>query len=354
MENEYKKIKVLMIGLSELRLGGMWTVASQICNNELYNSKVDLTYIPVSTNGTVFEKIRFTIHGYIQVLKYRMVNKADILHIHMAEKGSVYRKGLILKLFSKSTTKTIIHMHAGPFMSWYDSIGKINKKVVVNILNSADKILVLGEYWKKELQKIITEEDLVVIYNGVRKNRNLYNEKANNILYMGILNESKGTIDLLDAIVKINDLLPPDINIILCGSDMTVGIVELIERRNLAERVKYAGWLDRKEIDQLFENTMFTVLPSYFEGLSMSVIESAAAGIPVIATDISAMKEILGDCNSDIKPGDIDTLAEKILAWSLDKKMRAKNSKYLYKRTKELFTEEIFINKLIDLYIDIL
>ena len=150
-------MKVLMVGVGPQRLGGMWTVSEVYLNNKVYNEQNKLIYVATSTCGSIIKRIICMLIGYVKVLFHLCFSNVDLVHIHMAEKGSAFRKGYIAKWARNMKKKVVIHLHAGPFMNWYSTLDNSTKKKIVEIFNTADKVLVLGEYWKKELTQIIPE-----------------------------------------------------------------------------------------------------------------------------------------------------------------------------------------------------
>lgn len=345
-------MKVLMVGVDKKRVGGMWTVANNYISNIEYNNAVDLTYIPTSTNGSIFIRVLCMLLGYFKILLVLFMKKIDLVHIHMAEKGSTFRKGVVAKVCKKFNKKVIIHMHAGPFMSWYGSLSLKKQKKIIKIFSCADKILVLGEYWKKELSSIIETNKIIVLYNGVKCPKlNPYTNKSNNIVYFGVMRKEKGTYNLLESIKIIEDKIPKKIKLLLFGYDLDGGIQQKINELDLNDRVKIMGWVSSDEVKKVLLDSLIDVLPSYYEGLSMTIIEGASYGIPVITTNISTMPEILGtDYKYMIKPGDIDTLANYILELINSDRIRQKISNYEYNRVTKIYSEEKFIENTLEVY----
>ncbi len=344
-------IHVLMVGVSQSRVGGMSTVAKLYLDDDMLNREVQLKYIPTSTSGTLFRRAIFMLVGYARILVHLLIRKTDIVHVHMAEKGSVFRKGFVIRLASKLKKKTIIHLHAGAFMGWYSSLSGSSKRRVKNILNSSDSVVVLGEYWKKEISALIPEKKIVVIYNGVQiPMNNPYSLRARNITYFGVLKKEKGIYDLLDAVRTINDKLESDIKIVLCGKDLDGGVEKTIIDYKLEERVEMTGWVSGSDKKKILQNAMINVLPSYYEGLSMSVIEGIAHGVPTIATKISTMPEILGKNAFLARPGNAHEIANYILELVNSGELRLETSNYVYKRAKEMFSIESFITNTLMLY----
>lgn len=345
------KLNVLMVGVDEGRIGGMWSVAETYIKNETYNKFVNLKYVATSTGGSKFKRTIKMFSGYLKILVYLSEKKVDMVHIHMAEKGSVYRKGFVVKLAKLFKIKTIIQMHAGPIMSWYNTLREYQKKRVREILNSPDKLLVLGNYWKEQLCEIVPSDKIDVLYNGADCScSNRYNINGNYITFMGMITKRKGAYDLIDSIKLIDKDLPKEITIILCGFDEENKAKEYARNLNLNHRIIFPGWIDKEKKNEVLQNTCICVLPSYFEGLSMTVVESISYGIPIITTNISTMPEIVGDSIHMVLPGDIIDLAETIKNLISDKSKRYEQSRYLYRRAKSIFSIEKNINETLRIY----
>ena len=344
-------MNVLMVGVGPKRVGGMWTVAEQYINDSEYNSKVRLKYIATSTNGSIITRAIYMLKGYFQILWVLLSAHVDIAHIHMAEKGSTFRKGRVAVWCKRKGIKVIIHLHAGPFMAWYKTVPRNKQKKIRDYFACADKVFVLGEYWKKELIEIIPENKMAVLYNGVDcPDENPYDITATDIVYFGVMKKEKGTYDLIKAIEQINDQLPNDIRVHLCGNDLEGNIYETIVNAGLEDRISMPGWIDGKEKEQIYQKASIDVLPSYFEGLSMTILEAMARGIPVITTNISTMPEVLGENGILVQPGNHKELAEEILHLITDDEKRKHISADEYERANILFSKRKFIDSTLKQY----
>lgn len=344
-------MNVLMVGVSADRVGGMWTVAKSYINSREYNEKTHLSYIATSTNGSALKRMLCMLKGYHKARHILRSGRTDIVHLHMAEKGSTYRKGVLAKWGKQAKARVIIHLHAGPFMAWFHSLSDYRQKKVIKILNYADCVVVLGEYWKRELKSIIPEHKISVLYNGVVcPQQNNYRIQAKNIVYFGVMRKEKGIYDLLEALSEIDHRLDPKTKVILCGTDLTGEIENVIEGYHLKGRVILTGWIGEEARQKVFSEAMLDILPSYYEGLSMSVIEAMAYGIPVLTTNISTMPELLGEEARLIEPGDIKGLSERILELAENGEERIRLSDSQYRRAVSLFSEDKFIKNTLQLY----
>ncbi len=349
------KLKVLMVGVGPDRVGGMWTVAEQYINSEKYNGSVDLTYVPTSRNGSIFSRVLYMIRGLARIRHLLYTESYDIVHIHMAEKGSTLRKGIVAGWSRKRGIRTVIHLHAGPFMRFYDSVPAVFQKRIRKIFGYADAVLTLGEYWKKELARIVPEDRLFVLFNGVDvPEENPYSLSSTDIVYMGVLRKEKGTYDLIDAVEKIDPKLPPVTKVILCGNDLEGDMQQTIDKKGLNERFELPGWVSGEDKDRICGNAMINVLPSYFEGLSMTVLEAMAQGTPVVTTDISTMPEVVPYRELLVTPGDVNALADVILRLSEDPELRSRLSREGFERVREKFSLDAMMDTTIGIYHELL
>lgn len=343
-------IKLLMIGVDKNRLGGMWTVASNYIKSFKNNPEIEMNYIATSTNGTAIERFLFMIKG-LKEINRALNNNIDIVHIHMAEKGSTFRKLMIIKLVKRYNTKVIIHMHAGPYMKWFNTLSLRRKNKIIKTFKEVDMFLVLGSFWKEELSQIVNRNKIEILYNGTNVlESNQYTNTGKYISYFGVFKKEKGIYDLLNAVKLINTKIPKDIKVVLCGIDLEGNIQKTIDDLNLQERVKVLGWIDGLEKEKVLKNSLISILPSYYEGLSMSIIESMARGIPVITTNISTMPELFGSDKYLIEPGKIDELADMIEKFVFSSELRLEMSNIEFKRVKEIFSIEKNINITLELY----
>jgi glycosyltransferase involved in cell wall biosynthesis len=89
---------------------------------------------------------------------------------------------------------------------------------------------------------------------------------------------------------------------------------ELAEQHGVGPLVELAGWVDEPALQRLYETAAATVSPSSYEGFGLPVAESIAHGLPTIASDIPAHREVAGDAAAYFSSGDEAALAERLRA----------------------------------------
>lgn len=350
-------MKVLMVGVSKKTKGGMWTVVENYLNNEMFVSKNDVHYIATATSGNSIKRALYSVWGGLKVLAYTISNKYSILHVHMSERLSVFRKGIVMRISKIRHAKIVIHMHGAEFEVWYKSISEKKQKKVRNILNSADKIVILGEYWRPFMESLIDKKGkIAVVHNGVKcPRKNVYNHKSKRLLFLGSICKRKGIYDLLKA-MKIVAKKRSDIELDLYGPDNTSeGIGNLIHKDRLSKTVSYKGWLTADKKEELLSGQIaLNVLPSYNEGLPMTILETMSYGIPNITTNVAAIPEVVNSDNGYLnEPGDYKAIAEEIVAFFDDISIKKNKSNHSYNAIKNEFSIDKNVEKMLGIYKEI-
>lgn len=344
-------MNVLMVGVDHNCVGGMWSVAENFLKNDYYVEQTHVQYVATATSGSLIHRVGKMLSGYAKIIRVLHTGKIDLLHVHMAEKGSTFRKGGVVWLGRRFGCKIVVQMHAGPFMAWYDTQGDTRKKIIRKILNTPDKVLVLGKYWEKAMVQIVPSKKMEVLYNGVLcPAENPYQMQAKNILYLGVMKKAKGIFDLLAAFQLIAGKLPEDCFLILGGTDPTGEVSRYIREKHLENRVKMPGWISGPEKSRVLQEAAVLVQPSYFEGLSMSVIEAMAYGVPVVATGISTMPEVLGTGAELVKPGEVPQLARALLGLIQSPEKRRLRSAAEFSRAGRLFSMDAVAHRTVAIY----
>ncbi len=318
------KINVLMC-CSDLSVrGGMVSVVRNYLN---YNNweNINIIYVPTHISANKVSLVFYYIKSYIKILNILKNEHIDIGYFHTAERGSFYRKALLVRLFKKHGIKTVLHHHAAEFEEFYSNLSDNRKSYVNSILELTDLNIVLS----KSLMPMITNKapnaNVKVLHNAVKTYAtNPYNKNAKNIMFLGLLGERKGVYDLLKAITLIDDKIPEYIHIYLCGNGEVEEVKNRIKSLNIEHRIDHVGWIDGKQKEEFINNSMINVLPSYNEGLPMTILETMAYGIPNISTNIAAIPEVIehGKNSFMITPGDTEQLANLITKLCTDEVLR--------------------------------
>jgi glycosyltransferase involved in cell wall biosynthesis len=135
------------------------------------------------------------------------------------------------------------------------------------------------------------------------------------VLFAGRISRGKGVLDLLAAASR----EPREIErLVLAGAspekEFAAGFVAEVQRMNLAHRVTVTGLLDEDALVEEFARASVLVLPSYQETAPMVLQQAMAAGLPVIATRVGGIPDLVRHDESGLlfEPGDVDELCSHL------------------------------------------
>ena len=145
------------------------------------------------------------------------------------------------------------------------------------------------------------------------------------LVYLGLFARSKGVFDLIDALTRLRPECLGRTRLVLAGNGDLKGVRDLAERRGLSRFVEVRDWLGPAERERLLASADAFVLPSYAEGLPMSLLEAMAWGLPVISTTVGSIPEHVRDGVQGllVQPGDVSELAGAIERIVMDDALRA-------------------------------
>lgn len=350
-------MNILMIGPTRNGNGGMATVVNNYFNSNL-NKSNNLKFIASTIDGNIVKRLIFNIMAFIRVFFYLIINrKIDIVHIHMSHRGSFYRKALYVKLSKMFGKKTIIHLHGSQFDKFYENeLNKKKKKYVKKVFNTVDKVIVLSEEWQEKILRWF-DCDIEVLHNAVFIPEKInYNNNSKNITLLGRLNERKGTYDLIDVVEKMkSELNKNEYRFILAGDGDLEKLKRMINDKGIEDMVEVLGWIDINKRDKILKDTLIYVLPSYNEGMPMSVLEAMSYGIPTISTNVGGIPKIIDDDINGllIEPGDKEALYKNIKYLIENNGIRDEMSKNAYITIDNKFGINNNIKRLENIYLSL-
>lgn len=228
------------------------------------------------------------------------VDRVRLVHIHMASRGSVVRKGLILLLAKALGAPVILHFHAGDFADFYGRLPAFAQRLLLRLIRMADLSIVLGQTWRDLLvgDLGIDPARVAVLANAVPRPpedpRPHGSGPTCRLLFLGRLEAQKGVPELIEALAdpRLRDL-PWQASLV--GGGEVARFRAEIDRRGLAERIECPGWQDAPAVARRLAEADVFVLPSHHEGLSMALLEALAAGLAIVATPVGAIPEVIED-----------------------------------------------------------
>lgn len=206
------------------------------------------------------------------------------------------------------------------------------------ILKNADAVIALTGDMKREIQSICNR-DVFVIPNGIDLERfeNLSKEdlrskleikEENIILFVGTLRPVKGMKYLIEAMKTITDKNKNSRLFIVGDGEERKCLENLVRTLNIERYVTFIGKIPNDEIPKYMAASDVFVLPSLSEGFPVTVVEAMASGLPIVATTVRGLPEIIENDENGflVEPKNPKRIAEKVLLLLEDNELRKRIS----------------------------
>lgn len=235
----------------------------------------------------------------------------------------------------------------------------IEKRCIV----CADKIIAVSEFTKTRIisNYKVPSKKIEVIYNGIdptgyiftkeeleQTKRQFNLDEKPVILFVGRVDDPrKGLDSLLKAFEKV--LREIDAKLIVVGKGDQTEAKYLAKSLKILKNVVFTGFIDDITLKKYYVLSDVYVCPSRLEGFGLTILEAMAAGKPVIATDVGAIPEIIGEAGVLVEPENPEALARAIIDLLRDEqKMKMLQQKALSRAKK--FSWEVAAKKVFETY----
>jgi glycosyltransferase involved in cell wall biosynthesis len=166
-----------------------------------------------------------------------------------------------------------------------------------------DAVMALSQAQKKEIMRLynLAPEKIMIAGAGYDESLFYLDKKPApdpvELVYAGKLSNAKGVPWFLRALQSIRS---PAWQLHLLGSGSGEEKAQcLMLAEELGEKVRIHGALPQKRLAKIMRHSHILVLPSFFEGLPLVILEGLACGCRIVATDLPGTREILGNSETD-------------------------------------------------------
>jgi glycosyltransferase involved in cell wall biosynthesis len=312
--------RIIMIGTAFETRGGIAAVINAYRAHGLFE-RWPIDYIATHCDGGALRKLLTAARALLALLLLVTRHRGAVLHVHSASRASFWRKSVFMAIGMLAQCPVIFHLHGGGFARFYQTeCGATRRRIVRFFLDRAACIIVLSDRWQAWVRGITCNPRLVRLPNPVATVAERADTvRRNLILFLGRVERDKGVFDLLDAIPALRALLP-DVRLVCAGAGDLESVARYAERLGIEEAVSLPGWVGPAEKQSLLERAAVLVLPSYAEGLPMSLLEAMAAGVPVVASGTGGIPDLVADGVNGFlcAPGDVAALERVLRRLMLD------------------------------------
>lgn len=277
-----------------------------------------LHYICTWKDGSKLIKLYYFITAYFNcILRFCFNPKIKIVHIHTAADASFWRKSIFIRLAKSFHKKVIVHVHASRFKDFYNENNR--KNTIIKNLQRADILIVLSQSWKEWFTNIGISQTKIVVLNNIVDYPQIDDRKKDidgkvNLLFLGEIGQRKGVFDILQALSIYKSFLKNKVEFRIGGNKKEEELLLYIQNNGLQNFVHFEGWVSGDEKVRLLNWADIFILPSFNEGLPISILEAMNYGCAIISTPVGGILEIVHDGENGIivQPGNIMMIGDAV------------------------------------------
>lgn len=317
---------LIMLGAAPETRGSIAAVVDAYRMHGLFK-RWPIEYVATHSAGPLARRGTLAIKAFGRLAALLAEHRRAVLHVHTAPYSSFWRDAAYMSAAMTVRCPVILHLHGSGFESFYDACGTAARALIRELLERAAWIAAPSQQLVSSVRSISASANAGFLPNPVAipAGEDEGAARPNMILFLGKLAPQKGIFDLIDAVASLRREVP-DVRLVCAGEGGRIAVARYAERLGVADAVKFTGWVGPSGKRALLQSAALFALPSYSEGMPMSLLEAMAAGVPVIATPVGGIPEVVADGASGFlaAPGDVATLARLLRKLLLDRELAAK------------------------------
>ena len=353
------KKKILLIGPFPPPISGV-SIANLVLRNGLQKKGVRVGHINTESQNKIkgntgslsFSKLKFAL-SYLKLFKLPFY---DVANVTIGQTFFGVCKYLPFLLVSKIfKLPTIVHLHGGYLKDEFDNQNGIKKKLMLFTLKLFDYGIVLSKSLEKHISFFLENEKIFTCKNFFQENLNASSQQNKDydevrLIFLSNLIQGKGINLLLDVLKNIES---SKIKVKIAGN-IPLENIDVEKKMQKLTNLEYLGVVYGKRKTEMLEWGNVFCLPTFYdrgEGQPISIIEAMAFGNLILTTKHGGIPDICSEENAIfVSKNDIKDLETKILFLIENKTIIKEKGKFNIKYAQENFTEDIFINNMVQIF----
>lgn len=297
-----RKLKVLLVS-KDLRFeGGVYDFVSMLLSKTCNSIEYEYFLIGNRYPGNVpILKLIWPIIDNFRISIRLLKGDIDCLHLNPSMNVTSFLRDSLLLMMARAVGFRNILVF---FHGWEeDFVSRIANNTLYSFImrrgfSRAPVIFVLSETFKNQLISMsVPSESILIgstmfdsnIFDGVARTKKVNTQR---LLFLSRFVKEKGIFELLDAFRLVHSRFQ-NAELILAGDGPERdSMEEYVRQHNLTSVVKFPGYLRGLSKGDTMMNSDIFILPSYGEGLPISLLEAMAAELPIICTSVGGITDI--------------------------------------------------------------
>jgi len=344
-QTKQQRRTIFIAGPSTPKGGGMFRVADYLVQSQARplssnTEATELRLLDTRGDGSALSSLGVLTQALGKLLICRLRGELAGVHVNVAERLSLFRKGLLITASRALGVPVVLHLHAAQLHHFYPGLPRPLQALTRWVFSLPQSCVVLGQVSRQFVieQLGVPAQRVEIINNGVPEptetRRQSEPDGVQRVLFVGNLSERKGVSDLLAALA-----LPGfdrrQMEVQIAGGGDVASYQARANALGLKNLVHFSGWIGQPEVARLMAAADVLVLPSYDEGLPLVILEALANGVAVVCSPVGEIDSVLTDGLDAVfvAPGDQRGLAEglqRVLRNPVLRETLEKNGRRLY------------------------
>jgi len=344
------KPTIVVLGPDLAAMSGVTTHVNLLLGSRL-GEEYDLVHFQVGSEGreegTLARWLRLALSPFA-LLATILFRHAAVVHINTSLNPRAYWRDLAYLAVAKlSFTRVVYQVHGGALPQAFFARSRMLTGFLHFTLRIPDLVVVLAQRELAAYRSFIPTQSVVVLPNGIDCRpfdgvpvvRSLP-DRPLRLLYIGRIAREKGLYEALQGMRLATELGVHSRFIIAGAGTEQPRLRRYAHALGLGARVCFSGPVSGKDKVTLLEGCDAFLLPSHAEGLPYALLESMAAGVPVITTPVGAIPDVVTDGTHGmlVPPGDGKAIANALATLAADRERLSWMSRACRRRIRAAFS----------------
>jgi glycosyltransferase involved in cell wall biosynthesis len=364
------KLRVLVAGPLPPPLGGIATYFQDLLSSSL-PERVELKFVQTSAKDrelaqsgrATLTNLYYALKDWVRFFRAVVSSQPQICHIATAFGNSFIKNGIFVVIARIFRRRILLHPRCSLSAVYSDCPGW-RRWMFRRVVRMTDGVIGLSSEWN-QLPKIVPGSKVFILHNAINlapylsiardRLQKPTRDGVINILYLGYLGHAKGSFDLLDAAKSfLSEGIEASFSLV--GGELRPGELDQLwkhlDQTNLEGTVIIHSPVVGEAKFAQFRSADIFIFPSHTEGLPMAVIEAMASGLPIIATRVGGLPDLVieGVNGILVDPGRPDQLVAALLTLASDESLRRSMGEKSLQLAKEKFDIEQHVAQLVGIY----
>ncbi len=314
------------------------------------------SYRAPSREGTILTRLISQLVMVARFVATLARVRPRLVHIKTADRVNFVQNSVYVLVARLSARPVVLQIHGGEFDAWYESLSSWRRWLVRRALALPTAIIALSEYWRAFVTRLHVTRPVHVIPNGVELDlaRAPCRESDGplRVVTFGAIGVRKGHFDIVEAAALLHEERAV---FEFAGTDEyggeTAQLVARAREIGVEERIRFLGAVNGPAKWDLLAHSDVFLLPARNENMPNSVLEAMAASLPIVCTDVGAVREMVGGSALFVPIGDPAAIATALRTLIHDTAQRRRLGCDARRRSEVAYSFKTVATLLDDLYL---